>query len=204
MKRKENQRKNHHKGRGKAITSPRTQIRNSPQEVIVTMNLGVQYSLALSSASTVTSADLNNPLVMVLDWVIRSNDFLTYRVVAVDIFAAPTNSTAAPGTQTRQWVSALIEDSIGGSPVPTSANALVELPQSQLRPMDTSNVLYRRRIRWRCRDLNGLVYENVTSAPALRTVKLYTSVIGTSPLAAGWSISINGRITVEFKGLASV
>lgn len=200
MKKNRNQRRHVRRDR---IVNPRSQIRNNPEEVIVNLNLGCQALLPLSSASTVVFTNVNDPQTTVLDWVVRSSGFLTYRVVGFDIWLAPTAATAGTATPLRQWVSAIVEDSIGGSPNPSSANAVLELPQSQVRPMDTSNPLYRRHIRWRCRDLNALIYENVTAAPSLRTVKAFASVLGASAVT-GWNIQMSGRLHVEFKGIVAL
>jgi len=189
------------KNPGKMV-SPRNQMRSTPQEVLVTLNLGLQILIPLSTPSSVSSSTLNDPLGVVLDWASRSADFLTYRVVAIDVWAAPvsTGATTPTVTQTKQWVSALT-DLVDAVTTPATANFMLELPQSQIRPMDTANPQYRRHIRWRCSDLNSLLYGSTINPPPGRKAVFSCS---TTAAVTGWAIQVHGRMTVEFKGLASV
>jgi len=184
------------------MVNPRNQMRSTPQEVLVTLNLGLQTQLTLTSPSTVASSVLNDPLSVVLDWAARSADFLTYRVVGLDVWVSPVSTgTSTPTvTQTKQWVSCLTE-LVDAITTPASANFLLELPQSQVRPMDTANPQYRRHLRWRCSDLNALLYGSCLNPPPGRKAVLSVS---TTAAIVGWSIQVHGRMTVEFKGLASV
>lgn len=174
-----------------------------PEEVRVRMRLGI-YKSNVVNANTVFAQTINDPLTMVNNWSMRSAAFESYRVVGADIHIVP--SVAASGTvsatDTRTYVTALVESQ--GPPVnPTNFVEIMELPQADVRPMNTANPRAHRRLRWRCRDLNGLIFTNTASAPLATSVTLFSSSNGSSPVT-GWQFNISGYLDVEFKGIATL
>lgn len=198
QRRRKSQRSN---GRRDRIANPRMQMKSTPSEVTVRMKLGVNSSIPLSNEVTVNSIRINDPFAMVENFSVRGQDFATYRIHAIQLFMTPNStSTTITGSNTRQWASAILTSALSPLVNPANISQLLELPQSQVRPMDLSNPLSRRRLFWRSSDVNALVYTNRSVAPEITTVTAYASVTG--PAITGWSILITGWMEVEFKGLA--
>lgn len=174
-----------------------------PSEVRVRMRLGI-YQSNVVNANTVLALPINDPITMVHNWSLRSAAFESYRVVGADINIVP--SVAASGsvtaTDTRTYVTALVE-SQGPPATPTNFIEILELPQADVRPMNTANPRAHRRLRWRCRDLNGLIFTNTAAVPAATTVTLFSSSNGSSPVT-GWQFNVSGYLDIEFKGIASM
>jgi len=187
--------------RGK-IADPRVQMKSTPSEVTVRMRLGVNTSIPLSGETTVNTVRINDPFVMVENFGQRGQDFAMYRITQMQLFFTPNSTqTSISGSNTRQWCSAILTSATAPLVSPSNITQLFELPQSQVRPMDLSNPLSRRRLFWRATDVNALAYTNRSLQPELTTVQAYCSVTGTTGLL-GWSILITGWMEVEFKGLA--
>lgn len=186
--------------RGK-ITDPRVQIKSTPSEVTVRMRLGINTSILLNNEVTVNTVRINDPFVMVENFGQRGQDFATYRIIQMQLFLTPNSTqTTISGSNTRQWASAILTSATAPIVSPSSISQLLELPQAQVRPMDLSNPLSRRRVFWRATDVNSLTYTNRSLQPELTTVQAYCSVTG--PALTGWSILFTGWMEVEFKGLA--
>lgn len=186
--------------RGK-IADPRVQIKSTPAEVTVRMRLGVNTSIPLNNEVTVNTVRINDPFVMVENFGQRGQDFATYRITQMQLFLTPNSTqTTITGSNTRQWCSAILTSATAPIVSPSNISQLLELPQAQVRPMDLSNPLSRRRLFWRATDVNSLTYTNRSLQPELTTVQAYCSVTG--PALTGWAILFTGWMEVEFKGLA--
>lgn len=180
------------------VSVPRANI---PSEVRTRMRLGVYYSQPVQ-ANTPNTVRINDPLQLIPFWAVRSEPFEQYRVVGLRLHITPSvlASGTVTATDTRTYVTSLLE-STGLPPTVTSFTSVLELPQSQIRPMNTANPRSMRSVSWRCHDLNGLIFNNVTQAPVANQVTLYTASNGSSPVT-GWQFNLSGWIDVEFKGLA--
>lgn len=174
---------------------------NIPSEVRTRMRLGIYLSQGVQ-ANTPNVTRLNDPLQVCPFWAVRSEPFEQYRIVGLRMHITPSvlASGSVSATDTRTYISALLE-STGAPPTPSVFSSVLELPQAQIRPMNTANPRSMRTVSWRCRDLNALIFVNVTSAPAANQVNVFLASNGSSPVT-GWQFNITGYIDVEFKGLA--
>jgi len=161
---------------------------------ITTQNLAGGPALAIR---------INDPGSYIPAWAARALDFLSYRIVAADVNVQPLDSlTAGELSNPNLTYAAVLQETVSPPPVPASAAAVLELPNSRLMPFNTANPRSTGRFRWRCRDLNALIYGPPASAPPASHVNLFVQMGGTPNGIA--KADISGWVDVEFRGIATL
>jgi hypothetical protein len=164
------------------------------------MKLGVYISVVVQ-ANTPNATRVNDPFSLIPSFVNRSAPFEQYRIIGLRLHITPSVSASGTvsATDTRTYVSTLIE-STSSPPAPTNFTEVMELPQADIRPMNTANPRSMKTVSWRCRDLNALIMSPVTNPPAANQVTLFLASNGSSPVT-GWQFNVTGYLDIEFKGL---
>lgn len=196
-------RKNPKKGRqSRDLAVPRTPAPAYSGDVRVRMRLGIGYGVNIGP--TANTSVLNDVTQSVINWNLRSADFQEYRVIGGVFHLTPrTQPTGTPTpTETKTWLSAIFE-SVGLPPSIGLADQILELPNADVRPMNTANPRSTKRFTWRVKDLNALLFGPVAQAPVAQFLNL---VVGTNNGVAfsAWTLQVNGYLDVEFKGLATL
>lgn len=188
--------------RRKGLATPIVPSPAYPGDVRVKMRLGIGYNVNLTVSPLVTV--LNDVTTSVVNWSVRAADFLEYRVIGGVFHLQPrTTATGTPSaTDTKTWLSAIFE-SVGLVPAVSLPDQILELPNCDVRPMNTANPRSGKRYNWRVKDLNALIFGPTSQAPVAQSLNLVTAQNNGAAIT-GWQLQVNGYVDVEFKGLATV
>lgn len=195
--------KNRNRGRRrKNLATPVVPSPAYPGDVRVKMRLGLSFTANINVTPQVLV--MNDVTTVVPNWSVRAADFQEYRVVGGVFHLQPrTTSTGTPtATDTKTWISAIFE-SVGLVIAPSYPYQVLELPNADVRPMNTANPRSAKRYVWRCKDLNALIFGPVSQSPVAQFVNLVTAQ-DNGISVTGWQVQVTGFLDVEFKGLATV
>lgn len=172
-------------------------------EVLVRMRLGFVTTQVLTGSAAL-DIRVNDPIAYVPGWIQRAGDYLSYRVVRVQVYLQPKDSVN-PGSGQLYNISAtystVMTESVNAPPtIPPSAAAILELPGARLLPYSQNNPRSLTRFTWTCSDLNGLIYGPVGSPPPASYVNVFAQ-IGNAPQGTA-RLDFNGWMDIEFRGIA--
>jgi len=167
------------------------------------MRLGFITSQALTGG---VSLDLrvNDPITYIPGWVQRAGDFLSYRVVRLQVNLQPRDAIVAGQlANISSTYACVLQESVNAPPVvPPSAAAILELPGARLLPFSQNNPRSMTTYTWTCSDLNALIYGPINNVPPASYVNVFTQ-LGNGPNGQP-RIDLSGWLDVEFRGLATL